>query len=67
MQFINLNFIGRKNSRKGKTRSLQLHQMEDARCVESHMSEIHGLAKTLYAESAPKKETLLKYVRVKLL
>ena len=67
MQFINLNFIERKNNRKGKTRGIQLHQIQQARGVESHphMLEIHALPKMLYAVSVQRKDTLLKYVRVK--
>ena len=56
MQFINLNFIERKNNRKGKTRGIQLHHMQHARGVESHphMLEIHALPKMLYAVCARK-------------
>ena len=38
MQFINLNYIERKNNREGKTRGIQLHQMQHARDVESHLT-----------------------------
>ena len=67
MQFINLDFIERKNNRKGKTRGIQLHQIQHARGVESHphMLEIHALPKMLYAVSVQRKDTLLKYVRVR--
>ena len=69
MQFINLNFIERKNNSKGKYRGIQLHQMQHARGVESHphMLEIHAMPRMLYPVSAQKKNTLLKIVRVKLL
>ena len=59
MQFIILNFVERKNNRKGsgKIRDIQLHQMQHARGVESHphMLGMHALPKMLYAVSAQKR------------
>ena len=70
MQFINLNFIGRKNNRRGKTRGIQqLHTAATCqRCEKSRLHvRNHALSKMLHIENVLNKDALLKYSRIKLL